>query len=111
MICKLAKISDVVADQWYEFSLQTDSGLVSIMVQFKNKEYIAFYNACPHQNRRMDYATDSFLTSQSGTIICPAHGAEFNPDTGFCINGPCRGQSLSTVHIQTNEESIFAVIK
>jgi len=111
MICELAKLSDINASQWYEFSLQLDSGLVSIMLIHKDDKYTAFINSCPHQSRRMDYAAGQFLISETGSIICPAHGAEFDSDDGLCINGPCRGQSLTPVQIKSNEESLFAIIK
>lgn len=111
MIVNLAPINDVKQGQWYEYSLQTEEGFKSIMLQLKSGKYYGFLNSCPHQGRRMDYAAGQFLTSDLGTIICPAHGAEFNPESGLCINGPCLGESLKTVTIKTNEEDIFAIIK
>lgn len=111
MICKLACITDVKANTWYEYSLQLDEGLVSVMLIMRDNDYTAFKNLCPHQGRRMDYAAGKFLIAENGNIICPAHGAEFNPDDGLCINGPCLGQSLQPIHIQLNEESIFTIIK
>jgi len=111
MICKLADIADIKDDTWYEYSLQTTNGLTSIMVIKRGKKYCGFKNVCPHQGRRMDYAAGQFLLGETGNIICPAHGAEFNPDNGLCINGPCLGQSLVSVYIQANEENIFTVIE
>lgn len=111
MICRLANISEVEEGKWYEFNLQTEDSLFSLMLQKKNSEYIAFKNFCPHQGRRMNYSLGQFLTTKEGNLVCPAHGAEFKPDNGLCINGPCLGQSLEPVHIQLNEESIFAIIK
>ena len=111
MIVKLASITDIKPDIWYEYSLQTDKRLLSVMMQCLNNQYIGFENSCPHQGRRMDYAAGQFLTSDSGTIVCPAHGAEFNPESGLCVNGPCLGQSLKPITIKINEEDIFAIIK
>lgn len=110
MICVLAKISEVKNNRWYEYSLQTDNGLTSIMLIKNGGDYLAFKNLCPHQGRRMDYAVGKFLLTELGNIVCPAHGAEFNAETGLCTNGPCIGQSLQTVKIKTNEESIFTII-
>lgn len=111
MICELAKISEISEGIWYEFSLQVEYGLLSIMLIKHDGQYSGYQNICPHQGRRMDYATGQFLLTESGNIVCPAHGAEFNADTGLCINGPCKGQSLQSVTIKSNEESIFTVIK
>lgn len=111
MICKLASIDEIKEDQWYEFNLQSDGGLFSLMLQKSKGVYIAFKNHCPHQGRRMNYSAGMFLTTKEGNIVCPAHGAEFKPDDGLCVNGPCKGQSLEPVHVKTNEESVFAIIK
>jgi len=27
-------------------------------------------------------------------LICATHGATYEPDTGHCVLGPCRGKSL-----------------
>ena len=111
MIVELAKIDEITANKWYEYSLQTAKGLLSIMLLQQNGQYHAFENSCPHQGRRMDYAVGQFLTDGVGTLICPAHGAEFNPNSGLCTNGPCKGQSLKSIPIQLNEEAIFAIIQ
>lgn len=111
MIVKLASINDIEQGVWYEYSLQTEKGLLSVMMHWKNGQYHGYENLCPHQGRRMDYAAGKFLISESGTIVCPAHGAEFNPENGMCINGPCLGDSLKNIPIKTNEEDIFAIIE
>ena len=110
MICKLANIAEVQDDKWYEYTVQTNSGLQSIMLIKNDQKLTAYLNSCPHQGRRMDYAQGQFLTDDLGHIICPAHGAEFTVEDGLCINGPCKGQSLVAVHVQINDEAIFAVI-
>ena len=111
MICKLDEIKNIDADIWYEFSLQLESGFTSIMLIFSEGKYKAFKNSCPHQARRMDYSLGKFLTTPQGNIVCPAHGAEFKPDTGLCVNGPCLGESLEHVHIETNDGVAFAIIE
>ncbi len=110
MIIELAKIKEITAHNWYEFSLQTEKGLLSIMLIQDEEGLRAFENSCPHQGRRMDYAAGQFLLDAHGTIICPAHGAEFNPNDGLCTNGPCQGQSLKPITVKSNEEAVFAIL-
>ncbi|MCF6288973.1 MAG: Rieske (2Fe-2S) protein [Proteobacteria bacterium] len=111
MICELAKISAITDNIWYEYCLQSNNGLISIMLLKQNNQYIAYKNFCPHQGRRLDYVAGKFLLTPNGNILCPTHGAEFNPQSGLCISGPCVGESLQPVTIKTNEESIFTVIE
>ncbi len=111
MICKLDEIKNISPDTWHEFSLQLDSGLTSILLMLTGDKYQGFKNLCPHQGRRMDYSLVKFLTTPQGNIVCPAHGAEFKPDSGLCVNGPCLGESLQEVHIEVNEGFVFAIIE
>lgn len=60
----------------------------------------AWLNVCPHQGRRLDFAPDQFLFTADGRLVCPHHGACFEPDTGLCTDGPCRGASLSPVDVR-----------
>jgi nitrite reductase/ring-hydroxylating ferredoxin subunit len=111
MKVELKAESEFDSNQWYEFSVSLNSGYKSIMVCKTDNGYIAFENFCPHQGRRLDYAQDQFLLDSQGSIICPAHGAEFDSETGLCTNGPCLGQSLVEVTISVQEQKVFAVIQ
>jgi len=111
MTYKLDKIKNISADIWHEFSIQLDAKLISIMLIYTRGRYRAFKNSCPHQGRRMDYSLGKFLLTPEGNIVCPAHGAEFNSDSGLCVNGPCLGESLQEVQIETNEGFVFAIIE
>lgn len=110
MIHQLAKIEEIKEGKWYEFNLQTDSQLISLMLKLSDGKYVAYKNSCPHQGRRMNYSIGKFLLTEEGNLVCPAHGAEFLPETGFCVNGPCKGESLEPIHIQLNEDLVFAII-
>ena len=111
MIVKLTSITDIEPGVWYEYSLQTEKRFLSVMLQYANNQYFGYENSCPHQGRRMDYAAGKFLISEAGTIVCPAHGAEFNSQSGLCINGPCLGESLKPITIKVHEEDIFAIVE
>ncbi len=56
-----------------------------------------YRNCCPHQKVFLEYYKDRFLSANGERIICSAHGAHFEPDTGLCIHGPCLGQSLQAL--------------
>lgn len=107
MTYKLAKLIDVPLGQWSEHTLQTLNGQTSVMVKRGHTEWVAFINECPHQGRRMDYAENAFLETPDGQLICPAHGATFAADTGFCTNGPCAGQSLTQLNISFDDKDVF----
>lgn len=61
----------------------------------------AWRNHCPHYDRaRMAWKKDEFLDPSREKIMCFAHGAMFEIDTGECTIGPCLGQSLTPVDIE-----------
>lgn len=65
-----------------------------------------YFNVCPHAGRRLDWAPGRFLIDK-GHLVCAAHGATFEPATGACVAGPCRGQSLRGVAVEVDGDSVF----
>ena len=67
----------------------------------------AFRNVCPHAGRRLDWAPGQFLRTGDGQLVCAAHGATFELDTGLCTAGPCRGQSLLPVPVRLDGDAVL----
>ncbi len=57
----------------------------------------AWLNVCPHAGRQLNWKPDAFLTRDGSRIMCSAHGATFEPDTGLCVAGPCPGRRLTPI--------------
>jgi len=63
----------------------------------------AWLNVCPHAGRRMDYAPGLFLVKDD-KLTCAVHGATFAlRESGLCVAGPCRGQSLVAVRVKVRD--------
>ena len=73
------------------------AGEDTIFVLRRGAEVRAYHNLCPHQGARLEYRKDRFLSADGERVICYAHGAQFDPETGVCTQGPCLGQSLARV--------------
>ena len=71
----------------------------SIIVETAGTEIRAWINECPHQGRRLDYAPGKFLID-GANLVCAAHGASFRRRDGFCVGGPCRGESLRALAVE-----------
>ena len=65
----------------------------------------AYMNICPHAGRPLNWAPGRFLYAH-GQLVCAAHGASFRPEDGYCIGGPCRGESLRRVAIEIVEGEV-----
>ncbi len=59
----------------------------------------AWVNVCPHRGTSLDWQPGEVFDDSGLYLICATHGALFQPDTGLCVDGPCRGASLSAVPV------------
>jgi len=63
----------------------------------------AFVNRCPHMGTELDWQPGEFFEMSGVYLVCATHGALFQPATGFCVAGPCRGASLE--RLPTREDN------
>ena len=73
------------------------TGGLAVFVLRRGRAVLAYVNRCPHQGARLEYRKDKFLSADGQHLVCYAHGAHFDPDTGVCTRGACLGQSLQPV--------------
>ncbi len=64
----------------------------------------AYVNACPHHGSPMAWRKDAYLDGAGQRIVCFAHGAQFDIETGACTLGPCLGQSLTPVPLTLHDD-------
>lgn len=62
----------------------------------------AYLNRCSHVPMEMDYQPDRFFDSTGHWLICATHGALYQPETGRCAGGPCRG-GLLKINLQEQD--------
>ncbi len=62
-----------------------------------------YVNTCPHQHIPLNYFPDRFVSADKQFIMCANHAACFNFDDGYCVSGPCAGQSLQRVPVTVRD--------
>ena len=67
----------------------------------------AYLNCCPHTGAPLNWQPDQFLDFEQKHILCSLHGALFRSDDGFCIAGPCLGESLTPVPVSVDKDQIL----
>lgn len=72
-------------------------GQGSLLMHLSNGNFVACERACTHAGVPVNYDPGS------GQIVCPAHGAVFNPSNGSHVSGPGNGP-LPTVSIRVNAD-------
>ena len=67
----------------------------------------AFVNRCPHLGTELDWQPGEFFEEGGLYLVCSTHGAIFEPRTGFCVAGPCRGASLEPVQVREQDGRVL----
>lgn len=62
----------------------------------------AYLNRCTHVAMEMDWQPNQFFDDTGRWLLCSTHGAAYQPDTGACAGGPCRG-GLTRIHLTESE--------
>lgn len=93
---RLCAADEVVEGQAIECADPRDGDDGSLIVLRCNGQVQVYLNVCPHAGRPLNWAPGRFLYAH-GQLVCAAHGASFRPEDGYCIGGPCRGESLRRV--------------
>lgn len=79
----------------------------SIIVIQNEGNFYAYENVCPHFSVQLDYKTGVFNTYQNKLLMCAHHSAMFEIETGHCVDGPCKGHSLTAVPIEIKDGEVF----
>ena len=69
--------------------------------------FYAYVNRCRHMTTPLDFVRDQFFSEDRRYLMCYTHGALYEPATGFCIAGPCKGESLYRLPVQVDRGDIL----
>ena len=70
-------------------------------------QYFAYLNRCGHIAVQLDYMPGDFFSDDGQTIVCATHGAEYAPETGACLGGPCYGVGLEPLTVILEEDNLY----
>ncbi len=100
-LCHIEELADPGA---LGFDL-ADEGQDQFFVVHVAGQVHAWRNACPHvADGPMAWRRHAYLDATRQWIQCHAHGALFDPHTGLCHEGPCKGRYLTPVTVRVTED-------
>jgi nitrite reductase/ring-hydroxylating ferredoxin subunit len=70
-------------------------------------EVRGYVNRCPHLGTELDWQPGEFFDVAGLYLVCSTHGAIFQPDTGFCVAGPCHGASLEPLKVRERDGQVL----
>ena len=83
-----------------------DDDLTAFVVRY-GQEPRAYLNRCAHLPMELDWNEGEFFESSGLYLMCATHGALYEPDTGHCAGGPCRGGRLHAINVVERDKKIF----
>lgn len=72
-----------------------------------NHQVHAYVNQCAHLPVELDWNQGEFFTIDKDYLICATHGAHYEPSTGYCVYGPCKGKQLKPLTVIEEKEQII----
>lgn len=100
---ELCRLEDIPDGEGKGFSIDTASGREEIFVVRRGQQAFAYVNSCPHNGTPLDWVEHQFMTLDKQFIMCATHGAQFRIEDGFCVDGPCGGDSLDTLTLEVED--------
>ena len=76
------------------------------VVRYAGKPF-AYLNRCAHVPIELDWSQGDFFESSGLYLMCATHGAVYQPDTGKCAGGPCRGGRLRPIAVSERDGGIW----
>lgn len=101
----LCHLSDLVDGEARGFD-PLGNGHDSIFVVRQGACLYGYRNVCPHQGSTLPWRRHAYLNAARSRIVCCAHGAEFDIESGRCIKGPAMGQSLEKVALTVTDDRV-----
>lgn len=59
-------------------------------IRFEGQPY-AYLNRCTHVAMELDFQPNRIFDDTGQWLLCATHGAAYQPATGECAGGPCKG--------------------
>ncbi len=103
-LCRLDDIPDGGSNGFFT---ETSDGRLLYMVIRRGNEVFVYENKCPHTGMPLDFQPGRFLTSDGALIQCSNHEAKFRIEDGFCVSGPCQGDSLKAVKAEIRDGHLY----
>jgi nitrite reductase/ring-hydroxylating ferredoxin subunit len=78
----------------------------AFVIRYDGKVY-AYLNSCAHIPVELDWMEGEFFDKAGLYLVCATHGATYEPASGHCIMGPCKGSHLIAAQVEERDGSVY----
>ena len=104
---RLCALTDIPDGDSAGFQVAEGGARHDLIAVRRQQAVVVYRNSCPHIGAPLDFAPGRFLSLDKTHILCSTHGALFRIDDGFCVSGPCLGDSLERVAASVVGDAVF----
>jgi nitrite reductase/ring-hydroxylating ferredoxin subunit len=105
LICASGALAE--CSKGVRFALASENGEEKGFAVRYMGEVRGFVNRCPHLGTELDWNPGEFFDLTGLYLTCSTHGAIFDPKSGLCVAGPCRGASLEPLVMREQGGQVF----
>ena len=88
------------------FYVETENGRVPAFVIRYSGQVHGYLNQCAHLGIPLDIRPGHVFGNDGKQLICAAHGARYQADSGACAGGPCFGVGLLSLQVYESEGKV-----
>ena len=103
----IAKVDEVAPGSVKKFWLICQKYRIDAFLINQGGNFFAYVNRCRHMTTPLDFIRDEFLSEDRRYLMCYTHGALYEPHTGLCIAGPCKGESLFSLPLLVEDGEVL----
>jgi len=104
---KICHLEDILDGHARGFEVTVNEQTVPVICIRQGCSAFVYKNSCPHTGVNLEWQPDQFLDDTLQYIVCSSHGALFQVEDGYCVAGPCAGDSLKILPIELNEGELY----
>lgn len=104
---RLGPLDMIAEGKARNFVLQIGEGRFHGFVVRRGESATGYVDRCPHAGLPLAQQLDAYMTADGALVACSWHGALFDPESGFCVGGPCLGARLTSWPVEVRDRTLF----
>ena len=100
----LGPLAEVPEGRGKEYLFGRGKSAFSMFVVRRGSEVWGYLNICPHFSLPLNDRAGEIMNEDGTLIRCSMHFSDFRIEDGFCVAGPCSGESLLALPVRLDDE-------